>query len=135
MSAESGRTSTLTATRTEETTTSLIREAIGETRELVRIELALAREDLKNELASARRGAIALTVALAVSLVALAVTLVAVALALPVPWLAAVVIGAGMFAVAVGLGVWGRQALPAKVFEKTKGRVRTDLEEIKGTMA
>ena len=101
----------------------------------MRIELALAREELKSELAAAKRGVIALAVALAVALVALAVSLVAVALAFPIPWLAAILIGAGMFAAAVGLGVVGRRALPTKVFEKTKGRVRTDLRELKGTMA
>ncbi len=118
--------------RTDEATTSLIREAIGETRELVRIELALAREDVKGELAAAKRGAIALAAALAASLVGLAVSFVAIALAFPVAWLAAVLIGGGLFALAVCLGVVGRRMLPTTLLEKTKGRVRTDLKDLRG---
>jgi putative superfamily III holin-X len=117
-----------------EPTTELLREALDESRKLVRIELALARDELRSELAAAKRGAIALGAAAAVSILMISLILVAVALALPVPWLAAVLIGAGLFAVSATLGFVGRRALPTSPFERTKGRFQSDLNELKGTV-
>jgi hypothetical protein len=127
-------TSSMNGAEAAEPTTELLREALDESRKLVRIELALAREELRGELTAAKRGAIALGAAAGVSIVTISVILVAVALALPVPWLAAVLIGAGLLMVAAALGFFGRRALPTRPFERTKGRFRADLNQLKGTV-
>jgi hypothetical protein len=127
-------TSNVNGREAEEPTAELVREVLDESRKLVRIELALARDELRTELGAAKRGAIALGAAAGLSIVGASVILVAIALALPVPWLAAVLIGVGLCMVAMALGALGRRALPTRPFEKTKGRVQADLEELRGTV-
>ena len=114
-----------------EPTTDLIREALGEVREVVRLEVALARNELTTELAEAKTAAIALGAGAAAALLALTMLLVAIALALPVPWIGAVATCAVLLALAAGLGAVGRKRLPKKPLERTKNRVETDIAEAK----
>jgi hypothetical protein len=67
--------------------------------------------------------------------VAVAMLLVGVALALPVPWLAAVLIGAGLLVAATVLGVAGWRMLPRRPLEQTRDRVGADVEELKERVA
>jgi Putative Actinobacterial Holin-X, holin superfamily III len=114
-----------------EPTTALIREALGQVREVVRLEVALARQELTTELAVAKTSAIALGAGAVATLVGLTMLLVAIALALPVPWIGAVVLGALLLVLAAGLGVVGWRRWPKKPLEKTKKRVETDIAEAK----
>lgn len=114
-----------------EPTTDLIREALGQAREVVRLEVAVAREDLTSKLVAAKTSAIALAAAAVLALMALTLLLVAIALALSVPWLGAALIGAALLALASGLAAMGWRARPRRLLEKTKGRVETDIAEAK----
>ena len=116
---------------TPEPTTDLVREALVEARELVRLEVALAREDVTSKLAAAKRSAIAFGVAAIAALMALTLFAVAIALALPVPWVGALGIGGALVVIAAALGALGWGLLPKKVFDKTKDRLESSFEEAK----
>src|SRR5277367_3808088 len=109
-----------------EPTTDLVREALGQAREVVRLEIALARADLTTELAAGKTTATALGAAAVATLMALNLLLVALALAAPVPWLGAVLVGALLLAVAAALGAVGWRARPTRILEKTRNRIETD---------
>jgi Putative Actinobacterial Holin-X, holin superfamily III len=115
--------------------TDLIREVLGDTRELVRIEVALARDELGHEVASARTGAIALACATAVAVAAFTMFMVAIVLALRAGWVGALVVAGTMLAAALGLGLLGWSALPTKPLEQTKGRLQANVERLKERMA
>ena len=117
-----------------EPTTALVREALSDVREVVRLEVALARREFATELAGAKAAAIALGTASATALIALTLLLVAVVLALPVPWIAALALSAVLLAVAIGLGVVGWRTLPKKPLQKTRNRIETDIAETKGRL-
>src|SRR5258706_15755369 len=61
----------------QEPTTELLREAVDEARNLVRLEVALAKDELHTELRAARSAAIALGVALVAVVLAVATLLMA----------------------------------------------------------
>jgi hypothetical protein len=115
--------------------TDLIREVIGEGRELVRIEVALARDELGREMAAAKTSAIAFGCAAAVAVTALTMFVVALVLALRGGWAGALVAGAILLAAALGLGLAGWSALPKKPLEQTKGRLRAEVKQLRERMA
>jgi hypothetical protein len=109
----------------------LIREALEETRDLVRIEIALAREEIGGQLAKAKVGAIALGAAAALALLASTMALVAMAAAFACVWIAALVI-AGILLIAAGvIGLFGWRAMPKRPLAETRGRLESDLEQLK----
>jgi hypothetical protein len=112
-------------------TTELLRQALGEVGEVVRLEVAVARQQVTTELAAGKAAAIALGAASVATLMALAMLLVAIALALPIPWIGAAVIGGVLLALAAGLAVVGWRRLPKRPLEKTKNRLETDIAEAK----
>jgi hypothetical protein len=116
-------------------TADLVREALDESRELVRLEVALAREELKSELSRARESAVALGTAAGLGLSGFAVLLVAIALAFPIPWLAAVILGAILLAVCGALAFAGYKALPRSPFGGTKERLESDLKKLRERIA
>jgi hypothetical protein len=115
--------------------TDLIREVLGDTRELVRIEVALARDDVRHEVAAAKTSAIALGSAAVASIAAFTLFMVAIVLALKVGWVGAVVVGGILLAVAISLGFVGWSALPTKPLAQTKGRLQANVERLKERMA
>jgi Putative Actinobacterial Holin-X, holin superfamily III len=115
--------------------TDLIREVFADTRELVRIEVALARDELGHEVTAAKASAIALGCAAAVSLVSFTMFLVALVLALGVGWVGALVVGAILLALALSLAFIGWSTLPMKPLEQTKGRLQANVERLKERMA
>jgi hypothetical protein len=116
---------------TPEPTTDLVREALVEARELVRLEVALAREDVTSKLAAAKRSCIAFGVAAAAALMALTLFAVAIVLAVPVPWAGALVVGGALVILAAALSALGWGLRPKQVFDKTKGRLESGFEEAK----
>lgn len=115
--------------------TDLIREVLGDTRELVRIEVALVRDELGHEVAAARTSAIAFACAAALAVAALTMCMVAIVLVLRAGWIGALVVAGILLAAALGLGLVGWSALPTKPLEQTKGRLQGNVERLKERMA
>jgi uncharacterized membrane protein YqjE len=125
----------VTDPKPEMSTVELVKEAIDETRQLVKLEVELAKDEVRQELADAKRSAIMFGVAAVGALLAAAMLLVALALAIfpgPVP---ALIIGAVLIAMAAVLGFIGYKKVPKKPLEKTRRRLETDAQVIKEGMA
>jgi hypothetical protein len=75
----------------EEPAAQLIREALDEMRNLVRLEVALAREEAQSELARAKASAIALAAAAVLAISAFSLFMVAIAASFGSIWLAALI--------------------------------------------
>jgi uncharacterized membrane protein YqjE len=114
----------------------LVREALGDTRELVRLEVALAREDLRSEFGAAKSSVIALAASAAFGVSGLTLLLVAVVLALPLAgWLSAVIAGAAVLLVAAALGLIGWRAMPKRFFGRTRQRLVDDVDQLREHIA
>jgi uncharacterized membrane protein YqjE len=112
--------------RPDASTTDLLREAIEETRQLVKIEVELAKDDVREELAAAKRAAVIFGVAAVSALLAASMLFVALALAIfpgPVP---ALVIGGVLIATAAVLGIVAWKRTPKKPLDRTRRRLETD---------
>lgn len=109
----------------------LVREALDETKQLVKLEVELAKVELKHDLADAKRAAIIFGVAAVAALIAAAMMFVALALAIfpgPVP---AIVIGAVLLVAAATLGFVGYRKVPRKPLDRTRHRLETDVKVLK----
>jgi hypothetical protein len=115
--------------------TELLREVLGDTGELVRIEVALARDELRSEVRAARTTAIAAGAAAALAVAAFTMFMVAVVLASKAGWLGAVIVGAILLAAALSLGLLGWKAMPSSPLGQTKGRIQANVERLKERMA
>lgn len=115
--------------------TDLIREVLADSRELVRIEVALARDELTHEIAAAKTSAVAFACAAAVAVGAFTMFVVALVLALKGGWAGALAAGGILLVAAIGLGLGGWSALPKKPLEQTKGRLQADVKQLKERMA
>ena len=115
--------------------TELLREVLGDTGELVRIEVALARDELRSEVRAARTTAIAAGAAAALAVAAFTMFMVAVVLASKAGWVGAVIVGAILLAAALSLGLLGWKAMPSSPLGQTKGRIQANVERLKERMA
>jgi len=125
----------VTDPRPEASAAQLVREAIDETRQLVKLEVELAKDEMRLELADAKKSAIMFGVAAVAALLAAAMMFVALALAIfpgPIP---ALVIGIVLVAAAAILGLVGFRKAPKKPLEKTRRRLETDVQVVKEGMA
>jgi len=116
----------VTDPRADASTTELLREAIEETRQLVKIEVELAKNEVREELADAKRAAVMFGVAAVAALLAAAMLFVALALAIfpgPVP---ALVIGGVLIATATVLGFVAWKRTPKQPLDRTRRRLETD---------
>ena len=114
-----------------EPTRQLVREALDQTRDLVRLEVLLARNEVENELSRAKAGAIALSSAAVAALASFTLFMVAIALAFSIKWLAALIIGIILLFVAGLVGFAGRKLLPTKPLGETSKRIGADLNQLK----
>src|SRR5258708_3741144 len=89
----------------EASTADLVREAMDEGKELVRLEVALAKEELKEELQQLERAAVGFGIALGATVIVVCMLSVALVLALGGTAVAALVLAAG-FLVVGALGAW-----------------------------
>jgi len=111
-------------------TSDLVREALGEARELVRIEVALAKAEVKHEIRDAEGAAIGFGVAGLLGLVALTLFAVAIVLAFGGTAVAALVVGA-CFVLAAGIAsLVGFALVPEKPLAHTLEEARRDVEEV-----
>jgi uncharacterized membrane protein YqjE len=114
-----------------EPTGKLIRTALEETRDLVRLEVALARIEVLDEIAQAKRGAITLGVAVVTATAAFTMFLVAIALAFDLSWCAALIIGGALLVVAASAGALGWRAVPKAPLAATRARLESDYLQLK----
>jgi len=112
-------------------TRELGRQAFDETKELVRLEIALAREDLRSELQQAKTAAILLGVAGALAIVALASFAAAVVIALGNTVTAALSVAFIVVAQVAVLGFMGYRKIPKAPLARTRERLASDVRELK----
>lgn len=119
----------------EASTADLVREAMDEAKELVRLEVELAKEEVKEELKQVERAAIGFGIAAAASVIVLCLLAMALVFALGGTALAALAV-AGGFLVVGGLAAWiGYGMLPKKPMEKTRHRLQNDVNQLKEHIA
>jgi hypothetical protein len=118
-----------------EPTAQLVRDAIDETRQLARLEIAIARQEITAGIARAKVGAITLGAACAAGLSALAMFFVAIAAAFSRLWLAALILGGILAALAALLGLAGWKAMPKKPLSGTRERLETDIKDLRERIA
>ena len=121
--------------RPDAPTSQLLREAVDETKELVKLEVELAKTEVREEIAQAKTAAIAAGASVALAILGVAMLLVALALAIfPGPW-PAFVIGLVLLAVAAGSALAGYKLVPKKPMDRTKNRVEADVKILKERIA
>ena len=113
----------------------LIREALGDTRELVRLEVALAREDLKSEVGAARTSAVMIGAATGGLLVSLGLLVVALVFAIGAGWVGALVAGGALLLAAGLVGLAGWRAMPKSFFGETRERLLAEVEDLRERIA
>jgi uncharacterized membrane protein YqjE len=119
----------------EASTADLVREAMDEAKELVRLEVELAKEEVKEELKQVQHAAIGFAVAAAAAVVVLCLLSVALVLALGGTAVAALLVAAG-FVVLGGAAAWiGYGMLPRSPLEKTRNRLQNDVNQLKEHIA
>jgi uncharacterized membrane protein YqjE len=116
-------------------TVDLVKEALDEAKELVRLEVEIAKSEVKQEVAQTKKAAIGFGIALAFALVVLSLLAVAIVLAVGGTALAALAV-AGVFLVLGGIaGYLGYTMIPKKPMDKTLNRVKRDVNQLKEHIA
>lgn len=119
----------------EASTADLVREALDEAKELVRIEIEIARSEVELELARAKRAAIGFGIALAAVVIVLSLLAVALVLFLGGTALAALGV-AGALLVVGGLAAFvGYSTLPKRPLERTRHRIGRGVSQLKEHIA
>jgi hypothetical protein len=115
---------------TEKSTADLVREAVDEAKQLVRIEVELAKDEARKEVKSIEGAAAAFGAGAAALVDCLALIGVAIVLAVGGTWVAAIIVAICFFVLAgIGAGV-GYALIPKKPLEKTRERATTDLRQL-----
>lgn len=123
------------APREETPVAELLREALGETRDLVQIEVALAREELQSAFSAAKVSVFAFGAAAALALVAFAMFVVAMVMGLKVGWVGALVAGGILLVLAASLALIGWRVMPKKLMGGTKERLQADVKQLRERIA
>jgi hypothetical protein len=113
----------------------LIREAIDEARDLVRLEVALAREELGEDLGRAKGVAAAMSTAAVLGIAGFTMLVAAIALAAGGSWLVALLLGAGLLVVGAAVGVLGWRVMPTVALPTTRERVGSSLRGLRERIA
>jgi hypothetical protein len=119
----------------EASTADLVKEAMDEAKELVRLEVALAKEDVKAELVQVQHAAIGLGIAAGASVIVLCLLAVALVLALGGTPLAALGVAGGFVVIGGIAGYVGYGMLPKNPLERTRHRLETDVNQLKEHIA
>jgi uncharacterized membrane protein YqjE len=114
-------------------TTDLVKEAVEDARQLVRIEVALAKDEVRTEIKEVKRSALAFGLAAFAALMALATLLSVVVVA--AGWVAGLIIGGALMIVGAVVGLTGYKLLPKKPLEATRKRVEKDMNSLKEHIA
>ena len=118
-----------------EPTAELVREALDETRELVRLEVALAREELTAELSRTKAAVACLGAAGALVVSGVTLMLAAIALAFTKAWIVSLVLGGILVVLAGAIGFGGWKSIPRKLLGETRERIGSDLKQLKERIA
>lgn len=113
----------------------LLKEALGDARELVKLEVELATDEVRKQVSSALHAAIAFAVALMAATIALSLFAVALVLALGGTAPIAAAVGGGFLLLAGAAAAFGYSAIPKNPMEETRARVRSDVQQIKENLA
>lgn len=116
-------------------TAQLVREAFEEGKELIKLEVELARDEALEELKQVKTAAIGFVVALAATTLMFAMLGVALVFALGATWVAALEVAAGFLVVSSVAGLVAYSKLPMKPLEKTRGRLKSDISQLKEHLA
>lgn len=113
----------------------LVKEALGEGRDLLRSEMALAKEELRRETAGLKRSAISFGATAVLAYLGVVMLLIAWALAFfpnPIPS----VIAGGVLLFGAGIaGFVGYRSVPRRPLEATRARIETDVQLLKEGLA
>jgi Putative Actinobacterial Holin-X, holin superfamily III len=112
----------------------LVREAIVEARQLVRLEVELAKDEMKRELTTAKSAATSFAIGAIALIVGVALLFVALALAIfpgPIP---ALILGTAMLVGAVIAGAVGMRLLPKRPLAETRRRLEGDFDTAKSML-
>ena len=119
----------------EASTGDLVREALDEAKELVRLEIELAKNEISEELVEAKKAAVGFVIGGAFMVLSLCLLSVALVLALGGTAVIALVV-AGVFMVIAGAGAFfGYSMLPKKPMDQTRRRLTTDFKSLKEHLA
>jgi hypothetical protein len=121
--------------RMQLSTAELVKEALDEGKELVKLEVALAKAEMRREVAAVKASAIAFGVAAVTAILGLSLLLVALALQIDLGPVPALVIGIVLVVAAAIAGLVGYKALPRKPLDYTKRRLETDVHMLKEHVA
>jgi uncharacterized membrane protein YqjE len=115
----------------EISTPELLREALAESKELVRLEIRLAQEELREDVRKLKGAGILLASAAALSIVALAMFSLALVLAWGGTVGAALIVAFIVLTAVVITGFIGYRLLPKVPLERTRSRLATDVRTLK----
>ena len=121
--------------RPDKSLSALVKEALEETRDLVKLEVALAKQEIKGEVSEAKHAGIGIGAALAFGLSGLTMLFVSIALAISATFLPALLLGVCLLAVAGVCGLLGYKAVPKKPLDETRQRLETDVNMMKEHLA
>ena len=112
-------------------TPELLRQALDQSRELVRLELELAQRELREDARKLKWAGLLLVMAGAMFIVALAMFHVAVVFALGATASAALIVAVIVLTEVAVLGFFGYRQLPKVPLERTRARLSTDVRALK----
>lgn len=113
-----------------EPTSTLLRQTIDETKELLRLELALAREELQGDLRRLKAAAILGAVAIVLALLTLGTLILALVLALGGTALSAVAVAVVLAALCTALALAAYKNVPRVPLERTRARLASEVRQI-----
>ena len=119
----------------EASTADLVREALDEAKQLVRIEIELARAEITQEIAQAKKAAISVGVAATFSLIGTTLLVVAIPLAFGASAIASLIVGGIILVFAAIAAIVGYALLPKKPLEHTRERLKTNMHQLKEHVA
>jgi hypothetical protein len=117
---------------TPEPTLALVREALDEGRELIKLEIALARKEAEAELALARRAAIGWAIAAFAVCTGASMALVAIAIATALPLLFTVIAAIVLFVVGGVVAIAAYRQTPREFLTRTRRRLEDDVHQLGG---
>ncbi len=119
----------------EHSTTKLLEAALKETRELIRLEVALAKVEAKKEVKGVVRAGIGFTIAGVMGMIAFALLVVALVLALGGTAGSAFGVAIAMLVLGGVAGFVGYSSLPSSPLEKTRHHIEDDLKQLREHVA
>jgi uncharacterized membrane protein YqjE len=116
-------------------TAALASQAFDEARELISLEVRLAKAEARAELNQLRKAAIAGGLAAALTLLALCSALIALLWALGARPEVALLVAAGLLVAGAASAVVAYRAVPKEPFDRTRSRIKDDIDRLKEHVA